>query len=373
MNSNDALAYFLMNIPYLMGVFVVGLVIYFIYLILKTHKANLADTAHKLAFENKINELNTKLNDYGYVISDKWKPKEDEGRIQSIETGKIVGDYVKLSSDYTAGQEIYRFSVNYLKAQDNVIDIPLGQEVELDNVNVQMARSEFNSIVDQSKLHPSQYLKQNRVSQYSGLKVSDRKLKAVVRDKSTTVNVYDLVIPVLNINNEIISYQVISDDGVKTLRIGTSIKGGFFPLGKVEQSAKRYILCEDYLTGATLHRVTKETVLVCFDLQNMRDVANAILELNEKNTLVFATGRDKLVKQNPRIRKALFYANSFNMPFIFPRFEDGDKYDHFKTWNELQRYTSDEDMLNMINAQIDYFKNTGKRNTIQVISNKYGL
>ena len=159
----------------------------------------------------------------------------------------------------------------------------------------------------------------------------------------------------------------------KNVRVASSITGGFFAIGKFPSIDKEYILCEDYLTGMTLHKATKKTVLVCFDVQNIAHVANAILFKENSSKLIFATAKDILSKNQSRIKKGLLYANEFDMPFIFPVFPIGKQFEQYKTWNELTKFRNDSEIKQMVESQIEYFLRVGKVDAIRQMENKYNI
>ena len=183
----------------------------------------------------------------------------------------------------------------------------------------------------------------------------------------------DILIPIKNVDGKFLSYQVVNSSCAKNVRIASSIKGGFFAIGNFPSKNKEYVLCEDYLTGSTLNRVTGDTVLVCIDVQNIPDVARSILFKDSDSKLTFATAKDSLTKNQARIKKALQFANEFNMPFIFPVFPVGKKFEQYKTWNELQKFVSDGEMKLQIERQVEFFLRVGKEVAIPQVVKKYGV
>ena len=86
-----------------------------------------------------------------------------------------------------------------------------------------------------------------------------------------------LVIPLTNIKGEIVGSQRILPDGMKKNATGTKLKGSFHripPTPEREKAidAKTYIV-EGFATGASVHQVTGDEVIVAFGAQNIPEIA----------------------------------------------------------------------------------------------------
>ncbi|WP_436659776.1 hypothetical protein [Acinetobacter sp. P1(2025)] len=216
-----------------------------------------------------------------------------------------------------------------------------------------------------AKKSSHKFLHGNRVASRLGVFIAKKRvvLKIDNQRKGTDQVVHsaleihkgDLLIPLQNIHGETINYQIINLQQAKRFRIGASIKGGFFVIGEDLENVDECILCEDYLTGDTLHRVTGKTVVVCFDIQNIETVGNAINGVYSHLVFVIAGSRDIITKSKAKIKKALSVALAFNCPFVLPKFPNDVKYDQYKTWNDLQKVLDDDALLQIYNNQMQYF------------------
>lgn len=337
--------------------------------------------------EQKINYLNAELAAYDLQILPKDKNNLEGGRLQSLKSWKVAGEFNLLPSELTNGSEVYRFIFKNNDIRSGILEINIDEKLELTKTEKAKDIELLNKMVKDEFYHlkgkgdsvlKHSFLTQNKVEGAKGMAVATKNLVL----KHTTINGIveefkinkgDLLIPVMNVQKQFLSYQVIDSHHNKRMRIGKSIKGGFFPVGGYRVDNEKYILCEDYLTAATLNRATGITALIAFDVQNILDVAQDLIQQNPKVELIFATSRDMQTTNKSRIKKALYYSYLFDMPFIFPKFPEGDQYDHFKTWNELQRYDNDEQIKKKVEAQVKFFKDNGKVSTIRLASDKYGI
>lgn len=80
---------------------------------------------------------------------------------------------------------------------------------------------------------------------------------------------------------EIISAQLISEDGEKKFLTGGRAKGGVYRFGVAPSKARRVVLCEGYATGLSIDAALRmlsgaHCVLVCFSARNLELVASLL-------------------------------------------------------------------------------------------------
>ncbi len=333
---------------------------------------------------NMLVSLDKQLNDMDLQVVPSYLGDFDTGVVQSRIDDSIVGNYEFVNSNDGGG--VYSVTIkdaNYgefnsdynVNENHNIADIPEAVS--------KMLMDEFNSIAGrQAETKDHKYFHENGVTVSKGILLASK--KHIIKhnhvgdeklDSGRTFKVAknDILIPIKNVDGKFLSYQVVNSSCAKNVRIASSIKGGFFAIGDFPSKNKEYVLCEDYLTGSTLNRVTGDTVLVCIDVQNIPDVARSILFKDSDSKLTFATAKDSLTKNQARIKKALQFANEFNMPFIFPVFPVGKKFEQYKTWNELQKFVSDGEMKLQIERQVEFFLRVGKEVAIPQVVKKYGV
>lgn len=341
-------------------------------------------SSQSISTPNMLISLDKQLKELDLQVLPNQLGDFDKGVIQSLVDNSIVGKYEFISSCEDGG--IYNVSINdtsYGELNNNYNVNENHNIVEVPNAISKMLLEEFESIAGRQALdNDHYYFKDHGVTAAKGIVLAAKKLVIkhnhvgdVKLDSGRTFKVSknDLLIPIKNIENKFLSYLAVNSSNAKNVRVASSIKGGFFTIGEFPTNEKEYILCEDYLTGSTLHRSTNKTVLVCFDPQNIGIIAKSILFKDSEAKLIFATSKDTLTKNQARIKKGLQYANDFNMPFIFPVFPIGKQYEQYKNWNELQKYKSDAEIKSLIDTQIDYFFRVGKDNAIKQVIKKFNV
>lgn len=83
-----------------------------------------------------------------------------------------------------------------------------------------------------------------------------------------------LLVPVRNPAGDLVNLQFIFPDGSKRFLKGGKMTGHFFTIGEYDPE-QRIFITEGFATGATIHLVTGDFVVVAFYADNMYDVATA--------------------------------------------------------------------------------------------------
>lgn len=333
---------------------------------------------------NMLIALDKQLHDLNLQVVPDSLGNFDSGSIQSLFDNTVVGKYNFVQPNENGGvyKVLIRDSING-EFSNNYNVIENHSLAGVPSAISKMLETEFEDIAGRQALESDHsYLKDNGVSASQGLRLAKKKFvvehnhvgdATLDAGRTFKVDKNDLLIPIRNVNGDFLSYLSVNKINAKNVRIASSIKGGFFAIGPYPSNDKEYILCEDYLTGSTLHRVKNKTVLVCFDVQNIADVARSVIFKENDAKFIFATAKDLLTKNQARIKKGLMYAKEFNMPFIFPVFPTCKKNEQFKTWNELQDFKSDVDMSNMIDEQVKYFYEQGRDTAIHQFEQKFKI
>jgi len=101
----------------------------------------------------------------------------------------------------------------------------------------------------------------------------------------------DLIIPIHNMNGELVNVQLINAEGQKRTLKGGQIKAASHILG-ADKPAKRIWLAEGYATALTVHKLTGEQVWVAFSSANFLSLASCIKEKHPTLPLIIAADRD---------------------------------------------------------------------------------
>ena len=132
----------------------------------------------------------------------------------------------------------------------------------------------------------------------------------------------NLLIPIRDMDSTLHGLQYIKPDGVKKFMLGTSVTGNFFLLGKNAEEADAVIICEDYATGSSLRLATKLPVVIAFNAQNLKPVAEVWRAKLPETKIVIAGNDDHASDWNLGRTKAIEAARAVNGIPVFPEFED---------------------------------------------------
>lgn len=210
------------------------------------------------------------------------------------------------------------------------------KEVELKNAK--RSHEEFLSVGVPCKFH--QYLKTKNVHAYYGVRFATQTITEIVNgEEKTRIAKGDLLLPIISLDKKFKSYQRITAQGKKLMCSNSSKHKGIFPIGQWNSKTTKVVLCEGYATGATLHEATGLTIFVCFDVGNIRAVAEELAEKYPHVEVILASDYD-LDKEQAGLINALLLAQQFNLKFTFPyTVKNG------SDWNDLYK----ESGLNAVN------------------------
>ena len=141
-----------------------------------------------------------------------------------------------------------------------------------------------------------------------------------------------LVVPVINQQGEILSYQTIDADGNKRFLKGGKIEGGFFEL---RGNRKVVFVGEGFATCASIHEATGYTVMVAFDCGNLAKVAKAAKEMFPGSKIVIGADNDQFTDGNPGVTKGRAAAALVFGEIVYPQFGDSEMDGKPTDWNDL--------------------------------------
>lgn len=246
------------------------------------------------------------------------------------------------------------------------------------------AFNEYKSLID-IDADPDQhkYLMKKNVPAGRGLIICNKNLKIEsyynrFKTDENSKNYYylrkgDLLIPAINLDLEFVTYQRITDSGVKLQRIDISTVGAFYCLGDWRTSTKRIFLCEGYATGYSLYLATNGVVFVCFDVHNIGVVLKLLKERFPHIEVIICTDNDRKKKTKVGLFKGFEYSYLYNSPFIFPVFPNDEKFANDSDWNDLAKTIDYGTMGKMCENQIRYFNERGKDVCIKLVAQKNGI
>jgi len=133
----------------------------------------------------------------------------------------------------------------------------------------------------------------------------------------------NLLIPVQDAQNRLVSVQFIMPDGSKKFKAGGRVKGCFMVIGELEGTV---FICEGYATGATIHQATKQGVIVAFNAGNLSPVITALQAQGRDHLkIIIVADNDSSNRINTGLIKAKECGNQHDLPVIYPTFTDQQK------------------------------------------------
>jgi len=180
------------------------------------------------------------------------------------------------------------------------------KKIALDIERLNKAKKTASRYIKKHTIEASQdheYLIQKGVGVYGNLRQS----------KNT------LILPVINVNGDITSYQTISNKGRKRFLYQGVVAGGCYP---ISGDIKTVCVCEGYATGATIREATGYKVLVAFNAGNLEAVTKQAVHLFYSSEIIVCADNDHKTMErigiNPGIKTAKKIKNELGINYIYP-------------------------------------------------------
>jgi phage/plasmid primase-like uncharacterized protein len=154
-----------------------------------------------------------------------------------------------------------------------------------------------------------------------------------VRSYDLRVDRGALLVPLFNIDGEMVNIQSIFPNGEKRFTKGGQKKGCFYLLGDVTDTI---IFCEGYSTGASIYEATKIAVAICFDAGNLMPVALDLSTQHPNAKILIAGDDDRHNEVNTGRIKACETATHVGGSVVFPVFDEHEK-DNPTDFNDLHK------------------------------------
>jgi antirestriction protein ArdC/phage/plasmid primase-like uncharacterized protein len=164
-----------------------------------------------------------------------------------------------------------------------------------------------------------------------------------------------LIVPAKNLKtNKIESLQFIGEDGKKQFLTGGKKSGNAYTIGELDEQ-KPILLAEGFATGKTLNDVSHLPAVVCFDANNLENVAKQIRELMPSAELFICADNDHAKKNNVGVEKALKAAKAVGAKVITPKFTDESKKLGYTDFNDLAKCKMGKSRVqSQLKSQIKY-------------------
>lgn len=92
---------------------------------------------------------------------------------------------------------------------------------------------------------------------------------------SVKVSNESIIVPIYNIDGELVGAQAIAPDGTKKNWPKSTCSGGFYTIGDIHQG--NVCIAEGYATGISAHQASGKPVIIAFGCSNMARVAEAVI------------------------------------------------------------------------------------------------
>lgn len=133
-----------------------------------------------------------------------------------------------------------------------------------------------------------------------------------------------IVVPVRNIEGELLGLQFIAPDSTKRFLTGTPKKGAFHFVGD-DSPRTPLAIAEGYATAATVHQATGWPCVVAFDAGNLMPVCRALRDKWPERELIICGDDDTETEGNPGRTKATLAAQAVGARVVFPGFDQQKK------------------------------------------------
>lgn len=128
-----------------------------------------------------------------------------------------------------------------------------------------------------------------------------------------------LLIPLVDVQNNLHNLQIISPNGSKNFLSGGRVKGLFCLIKKFPTRGRLYI-CEGWATGMSIKAITGHPVVAAMNAENLKSVALALKQfLSPEVSFVIAADNDHNTLNNPGLAKGREAAESIGAALTWPR------------------------------------------------------
>jgi putative DNA primase/helicase len=186
------------------------------------------------------------------------------------------------ANDFSTGNR-----ANYSKTDKRV-----RTQDEKDRLKAQTLKAKAEA--EQRRLDERQQAKQAAATiwqngSYDGPETPYEARKRIKRFGAKTSDAGDLIVPLLDMTDEILGVQTIRPDGEKRFNPGCDKKGHFFRMGEWPEKYQPVYIVEGYATGATVHEASGICTVVAWDAGNLLSVAT---KLSKKYRIIIAADND---------------------------------------------------------------------------------
>lgn len=159
-----------------------------------------------------------------------------------------------------------------------------------------------------------------------------------------------LIIPVVNHSNVIQSIQRIFPNGKKMFQKGGAISGGFFIVSDGVKIKNRILITEGYATACSLHSMTGDPVVMCFNAGNIKHVTAIFKSQYPHCEIIICADNDHQLKENIGQVKAHEAASKCGVKVIDLLWSGG------TDWNDAVCQLGYDEACSMFSVEYDKFR-----------------
>lgn len=200
-------------------------------------------------------------------------------------------------------------------------------------------------IYSAARTHPMDhaYLEKKKINAYQAVKIATTSIE--------NERPGDLIIPVINDKDELMSLQFIKPDGFKMHMTGGKKQGCFFQISGANDDI--IYICEGYSTAASVFEATQCTTYISFDCGNLYNVASYLKSKFPKSRIIIAADDDVDKPKNAGRDAAEAASQTLGIECIFPVLLRGAG----KDWNDLACSQSVHEVRHQLEYQAGVYKN----------------
>lgn len=159
-----------------------------------------------------------------------------------------------------------------------------------------------------------------------------------------------LLLPVRNLDFDVISIQFIKPNGFKQFKAGAPVSGGMIWLGgHLERSYSGILrICEGWSTGCTIHSITKSPVVCALNAYNLVKVAQLFKDYYPAAHVKICADNDCWGKDNVGLKCALQASNATGYAVHYPTFDGLDVSGKPTDFNDLYALTGSAIVKNQL-------------------------
>jgi phage/plasmid primase-like uncharacterized protein len=144
-----------------------------------------------------------------------------------------------------------------------------------------------------------------------------------------------LLVKMRDAEGKIRNIQRIYEDGQKRFYPNAQVSGTYWAIGKPEDAAKVFVVCEGWATGVSINKCTGYPVAVAFNRGNLENVVTIMRNKYPQATVILAADDDWKTSSNPGLTDAKRIAESHGCRLVVPVFDEARRQEGDTDFNDM--------------------------------------